>query len=230
MRASGQHAQEAVIGLFSFVGGLIGGNSAKKGADKAAQLQYDATMAGIGESKRQFDTTRQDYAPYQALGTSAIMPLRDLVGVNGADAQQTIIDQLKGGPLYSSLIDSGEEALLANASATGGLRGGNTEEALARFRGDTLNSVIANQLAQYSSLVGIGSGATDAVSNFGANAVAQQNALRNQGAEAKAGAALYRGGINASNWLMAGKTIDDGIKAALGGGGGGGGMNWSSFF
>lgn len=207
------------MGLFSFVGSLLGGNSAKKGADKAAQLQYDATMAGIGESRRQFDITRQDYAPYQSLGTSAIMPLRDLVGVNGADAQQTIIDQLKGGPLYSSLIDSGEEALLANASATGGLRGGNTQDALARFRGDTLNSVIANQLAQYSGLVGIGSGATDAVSNFGANAVNAQNSLRNQGAGAQAQAALTKAGINAQNWKNAGSFIDDSISAAMGGGG-----------
>lgn len=226
MRASGQHAQEAVIGLFSFVGGLIGGNKQAKATKEAARLQYDATMAGIGESKRQFDITRQDYAPYQALGTSAIMPLRDLVGVNGADAQQQLIDQLKGGPLYTSLINSGEEGLLANASATGGLRGGNTEEALARFRGDTLNSVIANQLAQYSGLVGIGSGATDAVSNFGAAAVNSQNQLRNQGAAAQAQSALVRGGIAAQNWKNAGALIDDTISSAIGGGG----FNWKSLF
>lgn len=215
MRASGQHAQEAVIGLFSFVGGLFGGGGQKKAADRAAQLQYDAAMAGIGESRRQFDITRQDYAPYQALGTSAVMPLRDLVGVNGSDAQQKIIDQLKGGPLYTSLIDSGEEGLLANASATGGLRGGNTEEALARFRGDTLNSVIANQLAQYSGLVGIGSGATDAVSNFGAAAVNSQNQLRNQGAAAQAQAVLTKAGINAQNWSNAGGFLDGAISSLL---------------
>lgn len=207
------------MGIFSAIAGIFGGNKQAKAADKAAQLQYDATMAGIGESKRQFDITRQDYAPYQSLGTSAIMPLRDLVGVNGADAQQTIIDQLKGGPLYSSLIDSGEEALLANASATGGLRGGNTQDALARFRGDTLNSVIANQLAQYSGLVGIGSGATDAVSNFGANAVNAQNVLRNQGAGAQAQAKLIRGGIAARNWSNFGSSLDDALAAILGGGG-----------
>ncbi|MDT0507534.1 hypothetical protein [Novosphingobium sp. MMS21-SN21R] len=142
-----------------------------------------------------------------------------------------MIDQLKGGPLYTSLINSGEEGILANASATGGLRGGNTQDALSRFRGDTLNSVIANQLAQYSGLVGIGSGATDAVSNFGANAVTQQNALRNQGAGALAQSALVRGGIAAQNWKNAGSYIDDTIASAIGGGaGGGGGFNWKSLF
>lgn len=214
------------MGLFSFVGSLIGGNQQAKASKEAARLQYDSTMAGINESKRQFDVTQENYAPYQALGTSAIPMLGDLVGTNGADAQQAIIDQLKGGPLYTSLTGAGEEAILANASATGGLRGGNTQDALARFRGDTLNSVIANQLAQYSGLVGIGSGATDAVSNFGANAVAQQNALRNQGAAAQAQSALIRGGIAAQNWKNAGSLIDDTISSAIGGGG----FNWKSLF
>jgi len=213
------------VGLFSFVGSLLGGGSQKKAADKAAQLQYDAAMKGIDESGRQFDLTRQDYAPYQQLGTDAAPMLGNLVGTNGADAQQQIIDQLKGGPLYTSTINSGEEALLANASATGGLRGGNTQDALARFRGDTLNTVIGNQLAQYSGLVGIGSGATDAVSNFGANAVNQQNALRNQGAGAQAQAQLVKGGINAQNWKNAGAFVDDTISSVLGGG-----FNFKSLF
>lgn len=207
------------MGIFSAIAGIFGGNKQSKAAKQAAQLQYDAAMAGLNEERRQFDITRADYQPYQDLGKSAINPLGNLVGVNGADAQQTIIDQLKGGPLYSSLIDSGEEALLANASATGGLRGGNTQDALARFRGDTLNSVIADQLAQYSGLVGIGSGATDAVSNFGANAVARQNALRNQGASAQAQAKLIQAGIAARNWANFGSSLDDALAAILGGGG-----------
>lgn len=206
------------MGIFSAIAGIFGGNKQSKAAKQAAQLQYDAAMAGLNEERRQFDITRADYQPYQDLGKSAINPLGNLVGVNGEAAQQGIIDQLKAGPLYTSLIDSGEEALLANASATGGLRGGNTQDALARFRGDTLNSVIADQLAQYSGLVGIGSGATDAVSNFGAAAVARQNALRNQGAGALAQAKLVQGGIAARNWANFGNTLDDALAAILGGG------------
>ena len=122
---------------------------------------------------------------------------------------------MKAGPLYTSLTGAGEESILANASATGGLRGGNTQDALARFRGDTLNSVIANQLAQYSGLVGIGSGATDAVSKFGAAAVNAQNQLRNQGAGAKAQAVLTKAGINAQNWSNAGGFLDSAISSVL---------------
>ncbi len=217
------------MGLFSFIGGLIGGDKQAKATKKAGRLQYDAAMAGLDETKRQFDTTRADYQPYQQLGASAAPFLGDLIGLNGNDAQQSQIDALKSGPLYSSLVSSGEDSLLANASATGGLRGGNTEDSLSRFRSDTLNSVIADKLSQYSGAVGIGSGATGAVANFGANAVAQGNAQRNAGAGALAQSALVRGGIAAQNWSNAGSFLDSTISSALGGGGGGG-FNWSSLF
>lgn len=204
------------MGLFSFIGGLIGGGKQAAATKEAAKLQYDSTMAGIDESKRQFDVTRTDYQPYQDLGHSAVDPLGNLVGVNGAQAQGSAIDALKTGPLYQRLMQSGTEGILQNASATGGLRGGNTELALAQNGEDVLNSVIANQLSQYSGLVGIGSGATDAVSNFGANAVNAQNALRNQGADAMAQSALTRGGIAARNWQNAGTMIEDTIKSFAG--------------
>lgn len=194
--------------MFSFIGGLLGGNAQGKAADKAAQLQYDATKLGISESARQFDATRADFAPYQALGTAAAPHLGNLTGTNGVDAQMAEVLGIKQSPVYTQTVQNGEDAILANASATGGLRGGNVEDGLARFRGDALSSAIAAQLANYSGQVGIGSGASDAVGNFGANAVAQQNALRNQGAQAQAGAVLTKGGIAAKNWQNAGSLAD----------------------
>jgi hypothetical protein len=177
-------------------------------------------MAGLNETGRQFDITRSDFAPYQALGAGAAPHLGNLVGTNGIDAQMAEILGLKESPLFTQLMKNGTDANLATASATGGLRGGNFQDAQQRFGADTLNSVIANQLANYSGLVGIGSGASGAVGNFGANAVAQQNLLRNQGADALGQAQLVRGGINAKNWQNGGSLLDSGLSAILGGGGG----------
>lgn len=207
------------MGLFSFIGGILGGNSQKKAADKAAQLQYNAAMAGVDETRRQFDITRGDFAPYQAAGTDALASLRGLIGLNGGDQQQSAIDALKASPFYTSLYDNGEEALMANASATGGLRGGNTQGALADFGRDTLMQTIMQQLSNYGGLVGVGAGAAESVGNFGANAVASMNANRNQGAAAQAGAALTRGGINAQNWNNAGGFLDS-IASSIPGVGG----------
>ena len=163
------------MGLFSSiiggVAGLIGGNKASKSADRAAQLQFQAAEKGIAEQARQFDLTRADFQPYQQAGVQGLERLSALMGLGGADEQQAEIDALRNSPLYQSLYGNGRDALLANAAATGGMRGGNTQGALYRLGEDTLSSVIGQQLANYGGLVGVGTGASGAVGNFGANAV-----------------------------------------------------------
>lgn len=205
------------MGLFSLIGGIIGGGSSKKAARRAAQLQYDAAMEGIEETRRQFDLTRQDFASEQQLGEDSIAAYRRLTGLDGADAQSAEIEALRESPLYQSLYNNGLEANLAAASATGGLRGGNFKETLARFGGDTLSQVIRTQLGDYASGIGIGMGSDSAIGNFGANAVAQQNAQRNFGAGAQAQAQLIRGGINAQNWQNFGGVLDGALGSLLGG-------------
>lgn len=204
-------------GIIGGITNLIGGGKSSKGAERAAQYQAQAAREGIAEQRRQFDLTRGDFAPYQQAGQQALERLSALMGLGGAEDQQTEIDALRGSPLYQSLYRTGEEATLANASATGGLRGGNTQAALYNLGEDTLSSVIASQLANYGGLVGVGSGASEAVGNFGANAVAQQANLRNQGAGAMAQSALVRGGIAAQNWANAGAGLSDAIGQILGG-------------
>lgn len=215
------------MGLFSLLGGIIGGNKQAKAAKQAAQMQYDAALKGIAETARQFDVTRQDFAPYQQAGVTALDRFGDLLGLNGREDQQREIDLLRASPLYKSLYGSGEEAILANASATGGLRGGNTNRSLYELGEDTLARLIERQLAGYGGLIDTGTGAAGTVGAFGANAVAQQGAARERGAGAMAQSQLVRGGIAAQNWQNVGSTIEDAIKAIAGGAGGGtGGFNW----
>jgi hypothetical protein len=206
------------MGLFSLIGGIIGGNKQAKATRRAAQLQYDAAMAGIDETRRQFDLTRADFASEQQLGEDGIGGFRRLVGLDGAEAQQAEIDALRASPLYQSIFNNGRDTILATASATGGLRGGNTQDALARFGGDALSQVIRQQLSDYAGTIGIGMGSDQAIGNFGAAAVRDINDSRNAGAGAMAQSALVRGGIAAQNWANAGSFLDNGISAALGGG------------
>jgi len=203
------------MGLFSLIGGIIGGNKQAKATRQAADLQYQAAMAGVDETRRQFDLTRGDFSSEQQAGEDALAGMRALLGLDGAEAQQGEIDALRGSPLYQSLYGNGRDSMLANASATGGLRGGNTQGALYRLGEDTLSSVIASQLANYGGLVGIGTGADGSVGNFGANAVSQQAALRNQGAGAQAQSALIRGGIGAANWQNAGGMINNSLGSLV---------------
>ncbi len=217
------------MGLFKLVGSFLGGNAQKKGAKKASKLEYDAAMAGLAETARQFDKTEANFAPAQALLGPAAGKLGNLVGINGDEALAGEIASLKESPLYQSLYRSGEDAVLANASATGGLRGGNTQLSLAEFGEDTLSQLIQQQISNYGGLVDIGTGAAGQVGGFGAQSVAQQAALRNQGAGAKAQYQLVKGGINAANFNNAGSFLDDAIASILGGGGGGSGGGGFSF-
>lgn len=205
---------------------MIGSGKLKKGAKKASQLIYDAAMKGIDETARQFDKTEANFAPATALLAPGAQHLGDLTGINGNDKQASEIDALKASPLYQSLYRNGEEAVLQNASATGGLRGGNTERGLADFGADTLSQTIQQQLAHYAGLVGIGTNAAGAVGQFGADAVGQENNLRGQGAGAKAQYQLIKGNLAAQNWRSAG-SLGDQLAAALAGGGSGAGGAFS---
>lgn len=214
------------MGLFSLIGGIIGGGQQAKASKEAARLQYQGTQDSIAETARQYDLTRSDYQPFRDLGVGALDNFGNLLGINGAEQQQAEIDLLKASPLYQSLFNNGQEAMLASASATGGLRGGDFQEASMDFGRDTLNAVIRDQLANYSGAIGIGSGATDAVSSFGARAVESQNQQRNMGAAANAQSALVRGGIAAQNWNNLGGFADS-LTSAFSGGGG---FDWGKLF
>jgi hypothetical protein len=130
------------------------------------------------------------------------------------------ISALKESPTYQSLYNNGEEAILQNASATGGLRGGNTQRSLADFGVDTLSKVIADQLSRLGGLAGMGQGATGSVAALGANKANNITNLLSQIGGAKASGFLTRGGINAQNWNNAGSFLDDAVSAFLPGGGG----------
>jgi hypothetical protein len=187
---------------------LIGGGKQKKASRRAEAAQLEYLNRALDEQRRQFDTTQQNFEPYNNLGRASLGPLGDLIGVNGNDAQGSAIEALRSSPFYQSLYRTGEEALLANASATGGIRGGNTQRSLADFGADTLATTIDRQLANLGGLAGMGLGSTESLANFGANkANAVSNILGQQG-QVRAGGLLTRGGITAQQFNNAGSFLD----------------------
>ena len=206
------------MGLFGDIlggiGGLFGGGKAKKASRKAEAAQLEYLNRARAQQQSQFDVTRGDYAPALSLLAPSIDGLRNLTGLNGDEAFQAGLDDIRAGPLYQNLYRSGEEALLQNASATGGMRGGNMQTGLANFGADTLQQALLQQLSQYGGLAGLGMGATDSISNFGAmNSQNASNLLSNMG-QVRAGGLLTRGGINSQMWnnigSMAGNVANSG--------------------
>lgn len=196
------------MGLFSALGSLVGGSKQKKASRKAEAALIAAYEKGIAEQNRQFDQTREDYAPARNLLAPSVSGLADLVGVNGVDAQALGLDAVRNSPIMAALLRSGEEGIIQNASATGGLRGGDTQRSLADFRADTFSNELQSQMQRLAGLTGIGMGATDSVANFGAN---KANALTNLFAQqggARYDGLLTRGGITAAMYNNAGNFLD----------------------
>ena len=124
-------------------------------------------------------------------------------GVSAADAQRNAISGIANGEQFKALTQQGEYGLMANAAATGGLRGGDTQGALAQFRPQMLQGLIDRQLA---SLGGIASNGQQAAGNTGIaaqNTGQQVNSSLGNIGQAQAGGALGQ----AQAWNNAGAGV-----------------------
>lgn len=174
------------MGLFSGILGLatsiFGSKSQDKAADRATGAQVDATNRGIDVSEKQFAEIQKLLAPFVAGGQSGIGGALDLVGLSGPEAEAAAIEQIQGSPTFGALAQQGEEAILQNASATGGLRGGNVQGALAQFRPGLLNSLINQRFGQQMGIAQLGQASAAGVGNAGLQTGANvSNLLLEQG-------------------------------------------------
>jgi len=191
---------DPVTGLI--VGGsqLLGGIMQADAASEAAGIQAGAAGAGIEEQRRQFDALQALLKPYTEAGLPALQQQQALLGLQGPEAEQAAIERIRGGETFQALAQQGEEALLQRASATGGLRGGNIQGALAQFRPALLNQAIEQQYGRLGgmtqlgqrSAAGVGAAGMESGTNV-ANLLAQQGAARAGGelGEAKAFSGLF---------------------------------------
>ena len=209
----------AVIGS-AVVGGVMSSKAQKSAAKSASQAQTQAADKGIAEQRRQFDAMQQLMAPFVSGGQDAFSQLMGLTGVGGPEVQQQMIERIQGGPEYGALVRQGEEAILQSASATGGLRGGNVQEALAKFRPEILSSLINQQYGRLGNIAGMGQNAAAGQASAGMNMASNIGNLYGQQGAAQAGAALARGQATANMWGNIAGSV--GLAAGLGGFGGGG--------
>jgi hypothetical protein len=210
------------------VGGITGAKQAGKAAEQAGQLQSAAAQAGIDEQRRQFDKLVELMAPFVAAGvggegvTGALPAQQELLGLRGVEAQRRAISGIESSPLLQALTRQGEEALLQRASATGGLRGGNIQAALAQFRPQMLQQAIDTQFANLGGLSSLGQASAAGQASAGMQAAGSiGNLLAQQGA-ARAGGVLARGAVPGQAFGQA-LQIGGAIMGAGGFGGFGGG-------
>jgi hypothetical protein len=210
-----------IIRAVSPIGNIIlGAHDNKKAINKAR----DAALAGItsakGDLNAQLAATQGRLDPFEALGTAAAGQQGDILGLHGAGAQGSIIDQLKASPMFQSLFRTGQDTILNNASATGGLRGGNIIDHLANFGSDTLAQVIQNQLQNLQPLSQQGLQATEFGGQLGAQNAGALAGLDTGAGQANSGAILNKAAVTNNMFSGIQKLIMQAVSAGAGGGGG----------
>jgi len=175
----------------SFVGkavdSLTGGSKAAGAATAGAQISADAQREALAYLKE------TEKLP-QALREGALSTIGGLYGF-GDVLPQDAADAIKGSETYKQVLGSrmaGEEAILRNASATGGLRSGNASDALARYNSELEQEAFFQGLSGLQGLAQLPSNANNIAATTAGigNTLAQGQIAAGQAIAAGRGAAL----------------------------------------
>lgn len=179
----------AIIGS-AVVGAGASAYSSKK-ASKAAQKGYDAAAA---EQARQYDQTREDYAPWREAGQGALGRL--------TDASEGDFSAFTKSPGYEFRRDEGMRNVGNFFSAKGS--GGNALKALAEWNQNVASNEYGNWWNRQAGLAGVGQSATAGTAAAGANAAANIS-----------NAYIGAGNARASGVMGVNNAIQSGIGAYL---------------
>lgn len=183
----------AVVGV---AGSAIASRSASRSASNASQYGTDATVA---EQRRQYDTTRSDFAPWRQAGVNALGRL------------ENPLESFQKDPGYEFVRNEGMRNIENRFSASGG--GGNAMRALADYSNNLASTEFSNWWNRQSGLAGTGQAATGSTAAYGANAANNISAAYGNNANNQASIGLWNAGnmnnalqTGLSNWLYSRKT------------------------
>jgi hypothetical protein len=189
--AFGISATGLFVGGAALVGGYLASQGSSDAANTAAQASREASAASVAEQRRQYDTSRADYAPYLAAGTESVNQLATDLRPGGRFASPTPFDfryDPNTDPGYGFRFSEGMKGLDRSAASRGGLLSGATLRGATRFgqdlaagsRQNAFNEYVTgfnantgerNQLYnRYAGVAGTGQNAVGSVTSQGANA------------------------------------------------------------
>jgi len=196
---------------------VIGGVVSSKAASKAGKAQVQAADAAAEEQRAAREEMRTLLNPYVSAGTPALQAQMAALGLSGPEAQQAFVTQQEQSPFFQSLAQQGENAIRQNASATGGLRGGNIQGAFAQFRPALLNQFLDQQYGRLGGMTNLGQNSAAGVGAAGMQSATQIGNAYTQAGQARAGSIMGQAGAfnQALNTITGFGTSDKG-QAAIG--------------
>lgn len=180
----------AVTGLIAGGTTLLGGMMQADAASEAEGAQSATAAAGIAEQRRQFDAIRELLKPYVEAGAPALRAQQAMLGLGTPEEEAAQIAAAERSPTFQALLRTGEESLLQRASATGGLRGGNIQAALAQFRPQLLAEELDRRYSRLGGLTSLGQQSAAGVGTAGMETGSAIARLQAEQGAAQAGGAL----------------------------------------
>lgn len=179
---------------------VLGGIMGSKASNKAAKAQQEASAAQIAEERRQYDTTRADFAPYRSSGYNSLNKLNRLE--NGD------MSGFYTSPDYNFRRTEGTRGINNSFAARGGAASGNALRELTRFSSNLAGGEFANYWNRLKSMSDQGFGATGQTAQAGQNATTGITNALQQGGDARASGIIG----NSNAWSGA---INNGLNTYL---------------
>lgn len=187
--------------------GVAGAVAQDRAASKASKAQKNASKAGIANEQDQFAQIKELLSPYVSAGDKTTEAQLGLLGLLGDDEQRKAIFNVQEGPEYKTLLKEGETSILQNAAATGGLRGGNTQDALGRFRPQLLNQLLNERFSKLGDLAGRGQASAAGQASLQQQSAANVTNLLGSIGQSNAGRAIAGGNAVAGGLSSVGDAV-----------------------
>lgn len=194
-----------MIGLALMAGGtLLGGLMSSNAASDAADTQAGAANQAAILQSNQYNQNVARESPWVNAGSNALGTLQALLGAGGTNGpltRQFTPEMYQKSPAFNFLLNNGLNAITNQASATGGVGGGNTLKALMNYGTGLADTDYQQQLGNYTNWQDQVYNMLNGISNQGLNAA---NSLNSNGTQSAAlqGSDL----IGAGNALAAGQV------------------------
>lgn len=190
--------------------------SASKAANNAAAAQSESNAQAVEEQRRQYDEMVQLLQPYTQAGNQSLNAQQNLLGLNGVGAQQNAINNIANGAEYQTYLQQGTNNILQNASATGGLRGGNTQNAIAQFAPNLLNNLVNQQYQNLGGMTTLGQNSAAQTGNAGMASANNISSLLQNTGSANAAAYMAKGNAQAAGYNGMAGSLSNGLGAYAG--------------
>lgn len=172
----------AAVGV---IGGAVIGNQQQNAAEDAAAAQQQSAADAQAESRRQFDLTRADTAPYREAGVASLNDLRAGLGPNGEFNRQFTMSDFQADPGYQFRLQQGEQALNRSIAARSGVLSGGAVKAGMQFNSglasqeygaawDRFQNERTGKFNRLATVAGIGQTGLNAANQAGQNNVSNQ--------------------------------------------------------